>query len=238
MRHIARSLIGRRCPPFPPAAPSCRVLRSLISADPITPRIPQQELRARFEAALAAQQQQQQQQQQRLDMAAGPMADGGDAACGEAACIPHHDHIQQQHEQQQHQPDSAPGGDQGDAAGARGAQDQSGSPRPGPGGAIMAEGGKVQICYDFTKGMCTRGDKCKYSHDIATIVHFNSREKGICFDYLRNQCHRGLLCRFSHDLSNIAQQCQVRDGWLVGWLVGRLVGAVASSTMSCSSSTP
>jgi Torus domain/Zinc finger C-x8-C-x5-C-x3-H type (and similar) len=69
---------------------------------------------------------------------------------------------------------------------------------------------KTQICFDFTKGMCTRGDKCKYSHDIATIVHFNSKEKGICFDYLRNQCHRGLLCRFSHDLSNIAQQCQVR----------------------------
>eukprot|EP00878_Enallax_costatus_P019126 GHUV01020168.1.p1 GENE.GHUV01020168.1~~GHUV01020168.1.p1 ORF type:complete len:217 (+),score=29.48 GHUV01020168.1:254-904(+) len=68
----------------------------------------------------------------------------------------------------------------------------------------------AQICFDFTKGMCTRGDKCKYSHDIDTIVHFNSKEKGICFDYLRNQCHRGLLCRFSHDLSNIAQQCQVR----------------------------
>eukprot|EP00775_Hariotina_reticulata_P004512 gene4512-4765_t len=69
-----------------------------------------------------------------------------------------------------------------------------------------------QICFDFTKGMCTRGDKCKYSHDIATIVQFNSKEKGICFDYLRNQCHRGLLCRFSHDLSNIAQQCQVYNG--------------------------
>jgi hypothetical protein len=69
-----------------------------------------------------------------------------------------------------------------------------------------------QICFDFTKGMCTRGDKCKYSHDIATIVQFNSKEKGICFDYLRNQCHRGLLCRFSHDLSNIAQQCQVSAG--------------------------
>ncbi len=60
------------------------------------------------------------------------------------------------------------------------------------------------------QGVCSRGDKCKYSHDLATIVHFNSKEKGICFDYLRNQCHRGLLCRFSHDLSNIAQQCQVK----------------------------
>jgi hypothetical protein len=81
----------------------------------------------------------------------------------------------------------------------------------GGGGGRPMMGGDPgsQICYDFTKGLCTRGDKCKFSHDIATIVQFNSKEKGICFDYLRNQCHRGLLCRFSHDLSNIAQQCQV-----------------------------
>ncbi|KAG1671913.1 hypothetical protein FOA52_003480 [Chlamydomonas sp. UWO 241] len=80
--------------------------------------------------------------------------------------------------------------------------------------ATDAEGypAKTQICFDFTKGMCTRGDKCKYTHDLATIVQFNSKEKGICFDYLRNQCQRGLLCRFSHDLSNIAQQCQVFNG--------------------------
>ncbi|KAG2488053.1 hypothetical protein HYH03_013358 [Edaphochlamys debaryana] len=74
--------------------------------------------------------------------------------------------------------------------------------------SVGSQEGKAQICFDFTKGVCSRGDKCKYSHDLATIVHFNSKEKGICFDYLRNQCHRGLLCRFSHDLSNIAQQCQ------------------------------
>ncbi len=34
------------------------------------------------------------------------------------------------------------------------------------------------ICFDFTKGLCLRGDKCKFSHDIATIVQFNSKEKG------------------------------------------------------------
>src|SRR5690349_9608490 len=65
---------------------------------------------------------------------------------------------------------------------------------------------KRQICFDFTKGTCTRGASCKYSHDIALIVSVNSQERGICFDFLRNQCNRGLLCRFSHDLSNIAQQ--------------------------------
>lgn len=37
---------------------------------------------------------------------------------------------------------------------------------------------KPQICFDFTKGMCMRGDKCKFSHDLATIVQFNSKEKG------------------------------------------------------------
>eukprot|EP00798_Chlamydomonas_sp_ICE-L_P019068 gene19068-25672_t len=79
----------------------------------------------------------------------------------------------------------------------------------GPVQGITVQGGKPHICFDFTKGLCTRGDKCKYSHDLATIVHFNSKEKGICFDYLRNQCHRGLMCRFSHDLTNIAQQCQM-----------------------------
>ncbi|KAF5836836.1 hypothetical protein DUNSADRAFT_5327 [Dunaliella salina] len=67
---------------------------------------------------------------------------------------------------------------------------------------------KDEICFDFTKGLCTRGDKCKFTHDLATIVSVNSREKGICFDFLRpSGCHRGLLCRFSHDLSSIQQQC-------------------------------
>ncbi|KAK9844823.1 hypothetical protein WJX74_007341 [Apatococcus lobatus] len=44
---------------------------------------------------------------------------------------------------------------------------------------------KQQICFDFTKGLCTRGDACKYSHDIALIVKVNSQERGICFDFLR-----------------------------------------------------
>lgn len=70
---------------------------------------------------------------------------------------------------------------------------------------------KAQICFDFTKGVCTRGGSCKFSHDVALIVSVNSQERGICFDFLRGQCHRGLLCRFSHDLSSLAaQQCQVR----------------------------
>jgi hypothetical protein len=71
--------------------------------------------------------------------------------------------------------------------------------------------------------MCTRGDKCKYSHDISTIIEFNSKEKGICFDHLRNQCHRGVLCRFSHDLSSIAMQCQVSKQLLLLVLLRRVL---------------
>lgn len=55
-------------------------------------------------------------------------------------------------------------------------------PQLGFGGADDPGGGlpgaaKPHICYDFTKGLCNRGDKCKYSHDLATIVTYNSKEK-------------------------------------------------------------
>jgi hypothetical protein len=58
-----------------------------------------------------------------------------------------------------------------------------------------------QVCFDFTKGRCTRGELCRYSHDPALIAAANSRERGLCFDFLKGVCARGALCRFSHDLS-------------------------------------
>ena len=86
---------------------------------------------------------------------------------------------------------------------------------------------KRQICFDFTKHACTRGNACKFSHDINLIIEVNSQERGICFDFLRNTCSRGPLCRFSHDLSNFMPQdaqvctpvcCTAFCGWAVpGW---------------------
>ena len=77
---------------------------------------------------------------------------------------------------------------------------------PAPGSLAGLAAGSVgrprappQICFDFTKGACTRGSACRYSHDVATIVAVNSAERGACFDFLRGACRRGLLCRFSHD---------------------------------------
>ena len=83
-------------------------------------------------------------------------------------------------------------------------------------GADGMDSGKVeakrQICFDFTKGTCTRGEACKFSHDIKRIIEVNSQERGICFDFLRHACSRGALCRFSHDLSNFdPQDGQVRS---------------------------
>jgi len=47
-------------------------------------------------------------------------------------------------------------------------------------GSRQVEASLPEICFDFTKGLCTRGDKCKFTHDISTIVNFNSKEKGGC----------------------------------------------------------
>lgn len=64
---------------------------------------------------------------------------------------------------------------------------------------------KTQICYDFTKGNCFRGEDCRYSHCISHIEKVNqTRNKGVCFEHLRGACHRGRLCKFSHDLSSIS----------------------------------
>jgi hypothetical protein len=60
---------------------------------------------------------------------------------------------------------------------------------------------RAQVCFDFTKGRCARGELCRYSHDPALIAAANSRERGLCFDFLKGVCARGALCRFSHDLS-------------------------------------
>ncbi|KAK2079967.1 hypothetical protein QBZ16_002362 [Prototheca wickerhamii] len=69
-----------------------------------------------------------------------------------------------------------------------------------------------QICFDFTKGVCSRGASCKYSHSVEHIIAVNSEEKGICFDFLKGLCNRGLMCRFSHDLSNLQPPQQEANG--------------------------
>ncbi|CAG9461766.1 unnamed protein product [Pedinophyceae sp. YPF-701] len=63
---------------------------------------------------------------------------------------------------------------------------------------------RSHICFEFCKGLCRRGARCKFSHDIATIVAVNSQYRGVCFDFARGECTRGVLCKFSHDPGVIA----------------------------------
>ena len=41
---------------------------------------------------------------------------------------------------------------------------------PPGGGGYGAGGGATQICFDWQKGRCTRGDNCRYSHDVQSFA--------------------------------------------------------------------
>ncbi len=50
----------------------------------------------------------------------------------------------------------------------------------------------ASICYDFVKGVCTRGNECRYSHDLSLIARTaRSSSSGsgpateVCYDFLR-----------------------------------------------------
>lgn len=51
---------------------------------------------------------------------------------------------------------------------------------------------KTQICGDFTRGLCTRGDACRYSHSLDVADNY-------CRDFQAGLCSRGDECRYSHD---------------------------------------
>lgn len=95
---------------------------------------------------------------------------------------------------------------------------------------------KEQICFDFTKGQCRRGEGCKFSHDVGYIIRVNSQEKGICFDFLKGACRRGVLCRFSHDLNNLKPMLNRRDqeeGVGKQDIIGRVHGAGKKKSSIC-----
>jgi hypothetical protein len=58
------------------------------------------------------------------------------------------------------------------------------------------------ICYDFVKGVCTRGSECRYSHDLTLIARMArgsgddsdaGQQADVCFDYLR-WARQGACC--------------------------------------------
>lgn len=67
-------------------------------------------------------------------------------------------------------------------------------------GAMATKNRSGSICYDFVKGVCTRGAECRYSHDLTLIAHMARTSNGgaadadqgqqtdVCFDFLRCVC--------------------------------------------------
>lgn len=65
-------------------------------------------------------------------------------------------------------------------------------------GASAATKRGAPICYDFVKGMCSRGAECRYSHDISSVIHGHQGRPATasepCFDFLRCGCCIFRLC--------------------------------------------
>jgi hypothetical protein len=66
-------------------------------------------------------------------------------------------------------------------------------------GGVATKNRSGSICYDFVKGVCTRGAECRYSHDLTLIArmartssggaadmeHGQGQQTDVCFDFLR-----------------------------------------------------
>jgi hypothetical protein len=73
------------------------------------------------------------------------------------------------------------------------------------------------VCYDFQKGVCNRGESCRFAHEEGTedngsrgdFSSFNrggsyggrggDRPRGVCYAFQRGDCDRGDSCRYSHE---------------------------------------
>lgn len=54
-------------------------------------------------------------------------------------------------------------------------------------------GFRVGLCGDFQTGRCTRGDKCRFTHQL--------KDKGYCGDFQKGRCERGASCKYRHELA-------------------------------------
>ena len=85
------------------------------------------------------------------------------------------------------------------------------------GSSYGGDRGRSDVCFDFQKGICRRGDNCRFSHSggVNQGVRRGRDEFGddgfrgssyggdrgrsdVCFDFQKGTCRRGDNCRFSH----------------------------------------
>lgn len=71
---------------------------------------------------------------------------------------------------------------------------------------------KLDICFDFTRGTCHRGDGCRFSHNLPPggVIPPRPKTAGVCFDYTKGICNRGYVSRGSRrprrDLRGISRR--------------------------------
>ena len=68
------------------------------------------------------------------------------------------------------------------------------SPSRSPG---RSQSPKRGVCYDFQKGKCKKGDKCKYEHRKRDPSP-KGKSKEVCTFWKKGKCTRGNKCRFLH----------------------------------------
>jgi hypothetical protein len=63
----------------------------------------------------------------------------------------------------------------------------------------------MDICFDHTRGQCSRGDSCRFSHHLPLNGQIPPRPKtaGVCFDFTKGICKRGCVpCFFGHSVNS------------------------------------
>lgn len=60
------------------------------------------------------------------------------------------------------------------------------------------------LCFNFVRNTCTRGDTCKFNHDLATFMEGREPDlPGLCpFSNMPGPCPFGILCRWASAHSN------------------------------------
>ncbi|XP_037002253.1 muscleblind-like protein 3 isoform X5 [Artibeus jamaicensis] len=72
-------------------------------------------------------------------------------------------------------------------------------PVPGAAGPKVMRSDKLEICREFQRGNCTRGESdCRYAHPTdASMIEASDNTVTICMDYIKGRCSRE-KCKYFH----------------------------------------